>query len=94
MYDSRNAADKFSFDQTMKKAMPFKRRKIDSATFNKPIESKNLKEPIEVLKGHDLRRQINKQDGGMILQTVLGQMYAEQRKQWAEYERQQRIESL
>jgi len=43
MYDSRNAADKFSFDQTMKKAMPFKRRKIDYSTFNKPIDSKNLK---------------------------------------------------
>ena len=43
MYDSRNAADKFTYDQSMKKALPFKRTKIDYATFNKPIDSKNLK---------------------------------------------------
>jgi hypothetical protein len=43
IYDSRNAADKFGFDQTMKKTMPFKRAKIDYATFNRPIDSKYLK---------------------------------------------------
>lgn len=30
----------------------------------------------------------------MILQTVLNQMYCDQRKQWNEYEKQQRTESL
>ncbi len=30
----------------------------------------------------------------MILQTVLNQMYSDQRKQWTEYEKQQRAESL
>jgi hypothetical protein len=30
----------------------------------------------------------------MILQTVLNQMYSDQRKQWNEYEKQQRTESL
>ncbi len=82
LYDPREATEKFSFDQTMKRTLPFKRAKINYATFHRKIESKNLKKPVEIMKGKDLRRYINKEDGGMILGKILNNMYAKQIKEW------------
>jgi hypothetical protein len=55
------------------KALPFKREKIDYAKVfrNRDINTKSLKWPkdgsIIKLKGRDLRRQLNREDSGIIL---------------------------
>lgn len=65
----------------MKHSMPFKRADINYMTFNRQIDSKNLKKPMETMKGKDLRRAINKEDGGMILTKILSSMYQKQIKE-------------
>lgn len=63
--------DKYKFDESIKKALPFKRQKIDYNKLHKFIDISKIKKPKDIISAKALRRKINVEDDTLIYNLVV-----------------------
>jgi hypothetical protein len=70
-YDYVKAIDKVTPGSQYKKALPFKREKIDYVKLKRIIDLRAVKAPKEKLQGEKLRNHINKEDDWLIVELLM-----------------------